>query len=80
MTLDLFFEDEVKPFTEGHVNALIQSWKKFDKSDKLYNFNHDWYVKYFEKCSNKQLMYYAGLGIPHYSEWASIVALSRGII
>jgi len=79
MTLEMFMDDNVTTMTDGHISALMASWKKVKSSDKLYEFNRDWYTKFFQGCSDAQLAYYAGLGIPHYSNWAVDVATARGI-
>jgi hypothetical protein len=80
MTLDLFFEDDFKPFTDTHVEALKGFWKKMEPSHKLFGFNREWYTRHFQNYSDKELIYHAGLGVPHYSEWAAEVAIERGIL
>jgi hypothetical protein len=77
MTLEMFMDDNVDKMTDGHIATLMASWKKITTKDKLFEFNRDWYTKFFQKCSDAQLQYYAGLGIPFYSSWASQVLAKR---
>jgi hypothetical protein len=79
MTLEMFMEEEFVPLTDGHIEAMKLSWKKMDKTHKLFQFNHDCYTRFFQNTNDKYLLYYASLGVPHYSNWAADVAIARGI-
>jgi hypothetical protein len=70
MTLDMFYKEEFKPFSEGHITALKASWKSITPAHKLFEFNRQWHTRQFGKCGKEQLEYYISLNIPHYSEWA----------
>jgi hypothetical protein len=77
--LDMFLEYEVQEYTPGHLEALHRSWKSIDRSNKLFLFNHDYHKSLLRQKNNVQLLYIAGLGIVHYSDWARDIAKERGI-
>jgi hypothetical protein len=80
MTLDMFFEEDFKPWSESHVAGNRKQWGKLTKQHALYNYNRDWYKRVLSEAGNKHLLYAAGLEIPHYSKWAEVEAVKRGLI
>jgi len=68
-TIDMFFEDSAKLWSDAHVIALRRMWKDMH-NHKLFTYNREWYAKIFKNASDATLTYYAGLDIPHFSDWA----------
>jgi hypothetical protein len=80
MTLDMFFEEEFVPWSDSHVQANRDKWSKLTKQHAMYQYNYDWYKRVLSESGNKFILYAAGLKIPHYSKWAEVEAVKRGLI
>jgi hypothetical protein len=77
MTLEMFFAEDFKPWSDSHVQAIRNAWAKMPKSHKLFEFNREWYTGYFEKMGPKGLAYIVSLEIPNFSDWANDVKKAR---
>lgn len=81
MTLELFMEDTpVTEWSPEHLAANKKHWDKLTKQHKLYEYNREWYLNYFKTCSDKQVLYYVITDLKHFSDWAEIEALNRGLL
>jgi hypothetical protein len=80
-SFEMFMEDlPVVRWSVEHLAANKKHWEKLTKQHKMYEFNRDWYMKFFKKCSDKQILYYVITDMKHFSDWAETEAVNRGLL
>jgi hypothetical protein len=80
MTLEMFLDEEVVPWSNAHIAALKASWSKFNKGTTMWTYNKKFHSELLGNRNNTALLYVVNAGIPHLSDFARDVAKARGLV